>query len=54
MNTEKQSELKVFPSEQPGKKNGRENSLRSTFKLKRNSNSFTETKIEIVTKCLIS
>jgi len=27
MNTQQQSELKVFPREQPGEKNGREQSL---------------------------
>ena len=54
MNTEQQSELKVFPREQSGEKNGREKSLCSEFKLKRNGSSFAETQIEMVTECLIS
>jgi len=54
MNTEQQSELQDFPREQPSEKNGREESLCSEFKLRRNSNMFTETQIEIVTECLIS
>ena len=41
MNTQQQSELKVFPREQPGKKIGREISLGSEFKLSRNSNGVT-------------
>jgi len=41
MNTQQQSELKVFPREQPGEKNGREKSLASKFKLSRNSNDVT-------------
>jgi len=41
MNTQEQIELKVFSSQQPGEKNGREKSLGSEFKLSRNSNSVT-------------
>ena len=44
MNTQQQneqSELKVFPREQPGDKNGREKSLGGEFKLSRNSNCVT-------------
>ena len=41
MNTEQQSELKVFPREHPGEKNGREKSPGSEFKSSRNSNSVT-------------
>ena len=41
MNTQQQSELKVFPREQPGEKNGREKSIASKFKLSRNSNNVT-------------
>jgi len=42
MNTEQQSELKVFfLTRQLGEKNGREKSLGSEFKLSRNSNSVT-------------
>jgi len=48
MNTQQQSELKVFPREQPIEKNGREKSLGSKFKLSRNSNSVTKTQIKIV------
>jgi len=41
MNTQQQSEVKVFPHERPGDKNGREKSLDSEFKSSRNSNSVT-------------
>ena len=44
MNTQQQneqSELKVFPREQPSEKNGREKSLASKFKLSRNCNNIT-------------
>ena len=41
MNTQQQSELKVFPREQPDEKNGRDKSLGSEFKLRRNSNIVT-------------
>jgi len=41
MNIQQESELKVFPREQPGEKSGREKSLGSEFKLSRNSNSVT-------------
>jgi len=41
MKTEQQSDLKVFPHEQPGEKNGREKSLGSEFKSSRNSSSVT-------------
>jgi len=41
MNTQQQSELRVFSSQQPGEKNGGEKSLASKFKLSRNSNSVT-------------
>ena len=43
MDTQQQSELKVFPREQPSEKKGREKSLGSVFKLSRNSNSVTKT-----------
>jgi len=41
MNTQQQSELKVFSSRATGEKNGREKSFASKFKLSRNSNSVT-------------
>ena len=41
-------------SKQPGKKNGREKSPFNEFKLRRNSNSVTETQIKTVPECLIS
>jgi len=41
MNTQQQSELKVFSSRATGGKNGREKLLASKFKLSRNSNSVT-------------
>ena len=41
MNTQQQSELKVFPREQPGEKNGRGKSLSSEFISSRNSNNVT-------------
>jgi len=52
MNTQQQSELKVFSREQPGERNGREKSPWSEFKLSRNSNSVTETQIKILPECL--
>jgi len=54
MNTQRQSELKVLPREQPGEKNGLEKSLWSEFKLSRNSNSVTETQIKILPEYLTS
>jgi len=41
MNTQQQSELKVFSSRATGEKNGREKSLGGELKLSRNSNSVT-------------
>ena len=45
MNTQQQneqSELEVFPRQQPGEKNRQEKSLGSEFELSRNSNSVTK------------
>jgi len=54
MNTQQQSELKVFSSRATQRENGREKSLGSEFKLSRNCISVTKTQIKIFPQCLIS